>query len=170
MVDSRPKVSFCPDGSTNPRNYRWLFVFVPHSSSHSTSTKDWGGGDTRALNIKVQMTCQWTQKSFNNSLVHVLPLVISSGLFSWSINSPLLWNSEFITIFTEDSWVWYYHGLLCPWAVVGEITLRYGGSHEHVNKQLQKVTGLLLLVANSPLPQKSSMLQMEYQQDNFFVV
>jgi hypothetical protein len=26
MTASRPKVSFWPDGSTSPRNYRWLFV------------------------------------------------------------------------------------------------------------------------------------------------
>jgi hypothetical protein len=26
MVASRSKVSFCPDGSTIPRNYGWLFV------------------------------------------------------------------------------------------------------------------------------------------------
>jgi hypothetical protein len=26
MVASRPKVSFWPDGSINPRNYGWLFL------------------------------------------------------------------------------------------------------------------------------------------------
>jgi hypothetical protein len=28
MVASKPKVTFLPHGSTNPRNYEWLFVLV----------------------------------------------------------------------------------------------------------------------------------------------
>jgi hypothetical protein len=28
MVASRPEVSFCPDGSTRPGNYGWLFEYV----------------------------------------------------------------------------------------------------------------------------------------------